>query len=109
MTVSLPIVCEPRLELEPPDVARATEMARLLADRTRATIMAMLAGGPHCVCEFVHATGERENNVSNHLAKLRAAGLVRATRHGSDARFQYYERDAEACAVALARLAELLS
>jgi DNA-binding transcriptional ArsR family regulator len=25
------------------------------------------------------ATGERENNVSNHLAKLRAAGLVRAS------------------------------
>lgn len=109
MTASLPIVCEPRLDLEPPDVARATEIARLLADPTRATIMAMLGGGPHCVCEFVHATGARENNVSNHLARLRAAGLVRATRHASDARFQYYERDAEACAVALARLAELLS
>ena len=109
MTVSLPIVCEPRLDLEPPDVARATEMARLLADRTRATIVAMLADGPHCVCEFVHATGERENNVSNHLAKLRAAGLVRATRHASDARFQYYERDAEACAAALARIGDLLT
>jgi ArsR family transcriptional regulator len=109
MTASLPIVCEPRLDLQSPDVARATETARLLADRTRATIMAMLAGGPHCVCEFVHATGERENNVSNHLAKLRAAGLVRATRHAADARFQYYERDEEACAAALARIGELLA
>jgi DNA-binding transcriptional ArsR family regulator len=69
----------------------------------------MLARGPHCVCEFVHATGERENNISNHLAKLRAAGLVRATRHTADGRFQYYERDAEACAAALARLTALLS
>ena len=108
MTDSLPLVCEPRLDLEPPDVTRATDVARLLADRTRATIMAMLAGGPHCVCELVHATGERENNVSNHLARLRAAGLVRATRHGSDARFQYYERDEEACVGALARIGKLL-
>jgi ArsR family transcriptional regulator len=109
MTASLPIVCEPRLVLEAPDVTRATEAARLLADPTRATILAMLARGPLCVCEFSHATGERENNVSNHLAKLRAAGLVRATRHSADARFQYYERDEAACAAALAGLAELLS
>jgi ArsR family transcriptional regulator, arsenate/arsenite/antimonite-responsive transcriptional repressor len=109
MTVSLPIVCEPRLDLEPPDVGPATDVARLLADRTRATILAMVADGPHCVCEMAAATGERENNVSNHLAKLRAAGLVRATRHSADARFQYYERDEAACAAALARIGELLA
>ena len=109
MTAALPIVCEPRLDLEPPDVSRATDVARLLADPTRAAILAMVADGPLCVCEMAAATGERENNVSNHLAKLRAAGLVRATRHSADARFQYYERDAEACAVALARIAELLA
>lgn len=109
MTASLPIVCEPRLDLEAPDVGPATDVARLLADRTRATILAMLASGPLCVCEFSHATGERENNVSNHLAKLRAAGLVRATRHSADARFQYYERDEEACAAALTRIGELLA
>lgn len=89
MTASLPIVCQPPLDLEPPDVPLATEIARLLADRTRAAIPAMLAGGPHWVCEIAAATGERENNVSNHLAKLRGAGLVQATRHAADARFQY--------------------
>lgn len=109
MSASLPMVCEPRLDLEPPDVGRATEMARLLADPTRAAILAMVADGPHCVCEMAAATGERENNVSNHLAKLRAAGLVRATRHSADARFQYYERDEEACAAALTRIGELLA
>jgi DNA-binding transcriptional ArsR family regulator len=55
------------------------------------------------------ATGERENNVSNHLAKLRAAGLVRASRHRADARWVYYERDDAACARALASLRELLT
>lgn len=36
------------------------------------------------------ATGERESNVSNHLARLRAADLVRASRHEADARWVYY-------------------
>jgi DNA-binding transcriptional ArsR family regulator len=39
------------------------------------------------------ALRERENNVSNHLARLRDAGLVRASRHAANARFLYYERD----------------
>jgi DNA-binding transcriptional ArsR family regulator len=55
------------------------------------------------------ALGERENNVSNHLARLRAAGLVRASRHRADARWVYYERDEAACAAALARLTDLLA
>ena len=59
----------------------------------RAGILAMLGAGPHCVCEMAAALGERENNVSNHLAKLRDAGLVRASRHVADARWIYYERD----------------
>ncbi len=88
----LPVLATPRLDLPPPDVASAVAGAALLADRTRASILAMLAGGPHCVCELAAALGERDNNVSNHLGRLREAGLVRATRHDANARFQYYER-----------------
>lgn len=109
MPTELPIVPTARTDLPAPDVAEAVAAAGLLSDRTRAGILALLAGGPHCVCEMAAATGERENNVSNHLAKLRAAGLVRASRHDADARWVYYERDTEACARALAGLAELLS
>ena len=57
------------------------------------SILALLADGPHCVCEMAAALGARENNVSNHLARLRDAGLVRASRHGADSRRVYYERD----------------
>ena len=109
MPTELPIVPTARTDLPAPDVADAVAAAALLGDRTRAAILALLASGPHCVCEMAAATGERENNVSNHLAKLRAAGLVRASRHNADARWVYYERDNEACARALAGLAELLS
>jgi ArsR family transcriptional regulator len=103
MTTPLPVVCIPRLDLEAPDVDDAVAMATLLGDRTRAAILRMLRDGPHCVCELAAALGERENNVSNHLAKLRDAGLVRSVRHEANARFLYYERVDDA--VARARLA----
>ncbi len=103
MTTPLPVVCVPRLDLEAPDVEAAVAMATLLGDRTRAAILRMLRDGPHCVCELAAALGERENNVSNHLARLRDAGLVRAVRHEANARFLYYERVDEA--VARARVA----
>ena len=99
---------EPRLDLPAPEVGTPVAVAALLADRTRAGIMCMLAEGPHCVCELSAALGERQNNVSMHLARLREAGLVRAVRHSGDARWIFYERDEERCAAAAATLAELL-
>jgi ArsR family transcriptional regulator, arsenate/arsenite/antimonite-responsive transcriptional repressor len=102
MSASLPLVCEPRLDLQAPDVTDAVAVAALLADRTRASILRMLADGPCCVCELAATLGERENNVSNHLAKLRDAGLVRGSRHEANARFLYYEREDEAIARARA-------
>jgi ArsR family transcriptional regulator len=99
---------EPRLDLPAPEVGASVATAALLADRTRAGTMRMLAGGPHCVCELASALGEKQNNVSMHLARLREAGLVRAVRHSGDARWMFYERDDERCAAALTELAELL-
>ena len=97
-----------RTDLLVPDVNQPSTIAALLADRTRSTILAMLRTGPACVCEMAAALGERPNNVSNHLARLRDAGLVRASRNPLDARWVYYERDEAACAVALAGLRALL-
>jgi ArsR family transcriptional regulator, arsenate/arsenite/antimonite-responsive transcriptional repressor len=109
MTTELPVIPTIRTDLRAPEVTAARATAALLGDRTRAAILALLARGPHCVCEMAAATGERENNVSNHLAKLRAAGLVRASRHRVDARWVYYERDDAACVAALASISELLA
>ncbi len=109
MRTELPVIAAPRLDLEAPDVAAAQVVAALLADRVRASILRMLRDGPHCVCEMAAALGERENNVSNHLARLREAGLVHSVRHEANARFSYYERDEAACAAALRALEELLS
>ena len=108
MPIELPVLQELRMELRPPDVRDGVEIAALIADPTRAGILALLRGGPHCVCEMAAAFGERQNNVSNHLAKLRDAGLVRVSRGPSDGRRVYYERDESACAAAVATLAGIL-
>lgn len=97
----------PRLDLPAPDTTDAVTVAALVAEPVRAGILAILRHGPHCVCELAAALDVKQNNLSNHLARLREAGLVRASRHTADARWVYYERDEEAieaAAVALGRI-----
>jgi ArsR family transcriptional regulator, arsenate/arsenite/antimonite-responsive transcriptional repressor len=105
---ALPELCEPRHDLPRPEVGGAVATAALLSDPIRAGILRMLADGPVCVCEMASALDARENNVSNHLAKLRAAGLVRASRHAADARWVYYERNETACRAAMAEIQRVL-
>jgi ArsR family transcriptional regulator len=108
MRTELPVVPELRFDLPNPDVLDAVRVGALVGDPVRAGILAILRGGPHCVCEMAAALGERQNNVSNHLARLREAGLVRASRHMADARWVYYERDEDTIGVAWRALGELL-
>jgi DNA-binding transcriptional ArsR family regulator len=104
----LPVLPAPRLDLRRPDVADAARMGALVGDPVRAGILAILRDGPHCVCEMAAALDVRQNNLSNHLAKLREAGLVRTSRHKVDARWIYYERDEDALAAAAQALADVL-
>ena len=104
MSATLPDL---RLDIAAPDVDPILRAATLVGDRTRAGILAMLGDGPHC--EIAAALGERQNNVSNHLAQLREAGLVRTVRGSVDSRRVYYERDDSACRAALAALASVLT
>jgi ArsR family transcriptional regulator len=104
----LPVLDDLRMNLPAPDVTDATAMAALLAEPVRASILRLLREGPVCVCEMAAALGARENNVSNHLARLRDAGLVRPVRVGTDTRRVYYERDDAACAAAARAIREVL-
>ncbi len=104
----LPVLPPLRLEPKHPDVAQPVAIATLLADPVRAGILALLRDGPRCVCELAAALEERQNNVSNHLARLRDAGLVRASRVVGDGRRVYYERDEATCAAAARNLGTLL-
>lgn len=108
MRTELPLLPEPRLGMAAPDVSDAVAAAALLADPNRAAILRMLADGPVCVCEMAAALGARENNISNHLARLREAGLVQRSRHAANGRFLYYEREERAVAAARTALADVL-
>ena len=54
-----------------------------LCDRTRLRILALLGGGPLCVCEIQEVLGEPQVKVSKHLAYLKSRGLVQARREGN--------------------------
>ncbi|MDO4613495.1 MAG: metalloregulator ArsR/SmtB family transcription factor [Actinomycetaceae bacterium] len=64
-------------------LAMSIEILRLLADRTRLSILAMLAEGEMSVSAIAEALGRPSPSVSQHLAKLRAGRLVATRREGT--------------------------
>jgi DNA-binding transcriptional ArsR family regulator len=65
----------------------AAESFRMLADRTRIKILWALLQGESSVTGLAELVGASPTTVSQHLAKLRLAGLVRGRREGT---FIYY-------------------
>jgi len=69
----------------PPDAELdlSVDVLRLLADRTRLAILAMLEGTEMSVTAIAEALNRPGPGVSQHLAKLRSGGLVVARRDGT--------------------------
>ena len=63
-----------------PTPSDARTLARALGDPTRVAILLALAEGERSVGELVRSLGESQPKVSNHLAALRAAGLIESRR-----------------------------
>src|SRR5580704_1049513 len=61
----------------------AVGMLKLLADETRLRIIWALLSGEHSVNELAELVGAQPAGVSQHLAKLRLARLVRSRREGT--------------------------
>lgn len=62
---------------------RLAERAKALADPTRLTIAAALAGADElCVCDLAWVTERAENLVSHHVRNLRSVGLAASRRDG---------------------------
>jgi DNA-binding transcriptional ArsR family regulator len=83
MHTSLPDFRMPNEE----QVHLAAESFRLLADPTRIKILWALLQGESSVACLAELVGAGSTAVSQHLAKLRLAGLVRGRREGN---FVYY-------------------
>ncbi len=64
------------------DLEPAASVLKLLGDKTRLTIIGLLKDGECCVCEFVEVLQMSQPSVSQHLRKLRDAGLVKERKKG---------------------------
>lgn len=64
------------------------DVLKVLASPARLEILHRLAAGPQDVGHLADAIGLSQPNASQHLAILRAAGLVEADRHGREARYR---------------------
>ncbi|QAY63102.1 ArsR family transcriptional regulator [Xylanimonas allomyrinae] len=73
-------VTEPPADVE---LDHAVEALRLLADRTRLAILAMLSGTEMSVTAIATTLDRPTPAVSQHLAKLRAGNLVACRREGT--------------------------
>jgi DNA-binding transcriptional ArsR family regulator len=71
--------------LDQTHVAAATVMLHLLADATRLRLVWLLAAQEYDVSTLTEAVGVARPAVSQHLAKLRLAGLVTVRRQGRHA------------------------
>ena len=66
-----------KIELE-----HVSQMLKLLGDKKRLTMMGMLKQRDCCVCEFVEVFNTSQPSISQHLRKLKDAGLVKEERRG---------------------------
>src|SRR4051794_6836746 len=69
-----------------------SEVLRTLAHPRRIAILHELAGGPIGVGRLAARVGASQPNVSQHLATLRAAGLVEFERDGREVRYRLADR-----------------
>ncbi|NWQ43302.1 winged helix-turn-helix transcriptional regulator [Bacillus sp. EB106-08-02-XG196] len=64
------------------EIERISNIFKLLGDKTRLTMIKILDNHDACVCEFVEIFKTSQPAVSQHVRKLKDAGLVRETRRG---------------------------
>lgn len=78
------------------DARAAAERFRLLADPTRVKILWALAQGETSVACLAELVGATPTAVSQHLSKLRLAGLVRGRRDGTFVHYTAVDADVSA-------------
>ncbi|MFB6469052.1 ArsR/SmtB family transcription factor [Cytobacillus sp. Hz8] len=64
------------------DIERVSKVLKLLGDKTRLTIIGILKQRECCVCELFEVFDMSQPSISQHLRKLKDAGLVKEERRG---------------------------
>jgi ArsR family transcriptional regulator, arsenate/arsenite/antimonite-responsive transcriptional repressor len=83
-------VCGIPITIDPVLTNQTAELLKAMADPTRVAMVAALARSeaPVCICDFTSAFSLTQPTISHHMSKLKAAGLVEASRRGV---WTYYE------------------
>ncbi|MFD2617958.1 ArsR/SmtB family transcription factor [Terrilactibacillus laevilacticus] len=66
----------------PFDMDKSVQVLKILGDKTRLTIVALLMKRELCVCELLEVFEMSQPSISQHLRKLKDAGLVKEARKG---------------------------
>ena len=74
--------------------SHAAAYLKALSNETRLAIMCHLVEGPRTVGELETLVGARQANVSQHLGRLKAEGLVSFERHGKSIAYAISDADA---------------
>jgi ArsR family transcriptional regulator len=64
------------------ELENISTILKLLGDKTRLTMVKMLDTNDYCVCEFVGIFKMSQPAISQHVRKLKDAGLIQETRRG---------------------------
>ncbi|MCY8914911.1 metalloregulator ArsR/SmtB family transcription factor [Bacillus atrophaeus] len=64
------------------EAVKVVQCLKILSDQTRLTIMKLLQKKEYCVCQFVDMFQMSQPAISQHLSKLKKAGLVHETKKG---------------------------
>ena len=64
------------------EIEQAAAILKLLGDKTRLTMIKILEDHDCCVCEFVAIFDISQPAISQHIRKLKDAGLVKESRKG---------------------------
>jgi ArsR family transcriptional regulator, arsenate/arsenite/antimonite-responsive transcriptional repressor len=64
------------------EIDTAALVLKLLGDKTRLTMVKLLEANDCCVCEFVEIFKMSQPSISQHIRKLKDAGIVKETRRG---------------------------
>lgn len=64
------------------DLEKVSSILKLLGDKTRLTMIKLLDSNDCCVCEFVEIFKTSQPAISQHLRKVKDAGIVQEARKG---------------------------
>jgi len=74
--------------IDPDSIAEAAEALKAIANERRLHILCTLLEGRKNVTELQGATGINQSNLSQHLAKMRALGVLSSERSGKQVYYQ---------------------